>query len=75
MTQEDKGNYAKKHPSDRKMRTDVGQAVEKKASQGEISCAAAFSIVGRTKRSMLCGEISVAVSSERRMPAFGKYTP
>ncbi|UCB49616.1 MAG: hypothetical protein JSW56_01575 [Deltaproteobacteria bacterium] len=46
MARKDKGRYAKKHSSDRKMDQKVAEAVQGRISaEGEISCAAAFRIV------------------------------
>ncbi|MGD8983959.1 MAG: hypothetical protein PVH99_08690 [Desulfobacteraceae bacterium] len=44
MTREDKGHYAKKHPSDRKIDEKLAGAVKGRISEGKISCAAAFRI-------------------------------
>lgn len=44
MTHENAGHYAKKHPADRKVKTEIVQAVRQKASDGEISCSAAHKI-------------------------------
>jgi len=49
MTRENKGHYAKKHPSDRKMDENIAEAVKKRISGGKISCAAAFKIVSDLK--------------------------
>ena len=46
MTRKDKGHYAKKHPSDSKVDQKISEAVQGRISGGEISCAAAFKIVG-----------------------------
>ena len=46
MTRKDKGHYAKKHPSDSKIDQKLAEAVQDRTSDGEISCAAAFKIVG-----------------------------
>ncbi len=45
MARKDKGRYAKKHSSDRKMDQKVAEAVQGRLSEGKISCAAAFRIV------------------------------
>ena len=45
MTYKDRGNYAGKHPEDRKVDEKVAQAVKEHASKDEISCASAFKIV------------------------------
>jgi hypothetical protein len=45
MARKDKGHYAKKHPSDRKIDQKVAEAVKGRVSEEEISCAAAFKIV------------------------------
>jgi len=44
MARKDKGHYAKKHPSDRKIDQKVAEAVQDRVSEGKISCAAAFKI-------------------------------
>ena len=44
MAHEDKGHYAKKHSPERKVNTDIAEAVRERASNKEISCAAAFGI-------------------------------
>ena len=49
MARKDKGHYAKKHPSDRKIDQKVGGAVKDRVSKGEISCAAAFKIVNKRR--------------------------
>ena len=46
MTREDKGHYAKKHPSDRKIDEKLAEAVKGRVLEGKISCAAAFTIAG-----------------------------
>lgn len=45
MAHEDRGNYAKKHPGDKKVNEEIAGAVKEHASEGEISCASAFRIV------------------------------
>ena len=45
MTHEDKGHYARKHPPHMKVNQEIASAVEAKASENQISCAGAFSIV------------------------------
>ena len=49
MSHQDAGHYAKKHPQDRKPKPEIAQAVKQKASNGEISCAAAHRIAEDTK--------------------------
>ena len=44
MTHEDKGNYAKKHSPDRKVKPEISDALKKQVSDGKISCAAAHKI-------------------------------
>ena len=44
MTHEDRGHYAKKHPADSKVKPGIAQAVKQRASDREISCAAAHKI-------------------------------
>lgn len=51
MTSKNKGNYAKKHPSDRKADPNIAEAVKKRVTDGKISCAAAFGIVKESKGS------------------------
>jgi hypothetical protein len=53
MTREDKGHYAKKHPSDRKIDQKLAEAVKERVSEGKISCAAAFKIVSELEVSPL----------------------
>ena len=44
MAHKDKGHYAKKHSSKRKVNKDITEAVRERASNNKISCAAAFGI-------------------------------
>ena len=44
MTHKDRGHYAKKHSSERKVRPDIAAAVKQKTSHGKITCAAAHQI-------------------------------
>ena len=44
MTHEDRGHYAAKHPPDRALNPRIAEAVRGRASQGEVSCAAAHAI-------------------------------
>jgi len=44
MTHDDRGHYAKKHSPDRKLRPEIVDALKKRISGGEISCAAAHKI-------------------------------
>jgi hypothetical protein len=44
MTHEDKGHYAKKHSPDRKVQPEIAEALNNKASNRKISCAAAHKI-------------------------------
>jgi hypothetical protein len=44
MTHEDAGHYAAKHPADIKLNPNIAAAIEKKARDGKLPCAAAFSI-------------------------------
>jgi hypothetical protein len=44
MTREDRGHYAEKHPSDRKIRPEIAEGVKARTSDGEISCASAFEV-------------------------------
>lgn len=53
MTSKDKGHYAKKHPSSRKIDEKVAEAVKGLISEGKISCAAAFKIASDLKVSPL----------------------
>jgi hypothetical protein len=43
------GNYAKKHPDDRKVNPDIAKTVRKLTVNGEITCAVAFSISNELK--------------------------
>ena len=45
MMHEDKGHYSKKHPSDRKVKPEVVDALKKQISDRGISCAAAHKVV------------------------------
>ena len=45
MTHEDRGHYSKKHTNDRKVDPGIAKAMEEKASENKITCAAAFKIV------------------------------
>lgn len=45
MTHIDRGHYARKHPSDRKVDQKIAEAVKKRTSNEKIPCAEAFSIV------------------------------
>ena len=45
MTHEDNGHYANKHPKGREVDPKIAEAVKEKASEGRISCGAAFKIV------------------------------
>ena len=44
MTHEDKGHYKAKHPAGLEVKPEAAEAVKEKASEGKISCAAAFKI-------------------------------
>ena len=44
MTHQDRGHYGKKHPPDRKVNPEVGEAIKQQALKGEIPCAVAFNI-------------------------------
>ncbi len=44
MTHEDRGHYAKKHSPDRKVQPEIAEALNNKASNRKISCAAANKI-------------------------------
>lgn len=48
MTHEDKGHFGKKHPSSRKVDTNVAAAVKEKSKNREISCAGAFKVASDT---------------------------
>ena len=48
MTGKDRGNYAKKHNSDRELNPDIEKAVREKVSDNKITCAAAFKIAENT---------------------------
>ena len=45
MTHEDRGHYAKKHPSNRKVDPRVAEAVKQAVREDGIPCAAAFKVV------------------------------
>lgn len=49
MSRKHKGGYAQKHPPNTPSNPMVAEAVKKAASEGKISCAAAFDIAGRLK--------------------------
>jgi len=49
MPRKAKGNYAKKHPDDRKVNPDTAETARKLTVNGEITCAAAFSISNELK--------------------------
>jgi hypothetical protein len=51
MTHEDEGHYAQKHPAGREVNPCIVEAVKKKATGGNITCAAAFGIVKRLNTS------------------------
>ena len=44
MTHEDKGHYSKKHSADKKIRSDVKEAVQAKIKDGSILCSEAFRV-------------------------------
>ena len=45
MTHMDRGHYARKHPSDRKVDQKIAAAIKERSSNEEIPCAEAFRIV------------------------------
>ena len=45
MTEHDRGHYAQKHPAGRPVDPAIAEAVKEKATNNEISCASAFTIV------------------------------
>ena len=45
MTHKDKGHYSKKHPSDRKVKPEVADALKKQISDEGVSCSAAHKVV------------------------------
>ena len=49
MTQNDKGHYAEKHSKDKTMNPEIADVVKKKALEGEIPCAVAFTIIDDMK--------------------------
>ena len=51
MTHKDEGHYRKKHSQGRKVNQEIADAVKKRVSEGEISCAAAFKIADDLKLS------------------------
>lgn len=46
MTHEDRGHYAQKHSSDRKVKPEIADALKKQVSDGKVTCAAAHKIAG-----------------------------
>ena len=52
MSRRAKGNYAGKHPDDRKVNPDISEAVRKRTVSGKITCADAFSISNKLKVSV-----------------------
>ena len=54
MARRDSGNYARKHSPDRKAAPAVAEAVNQRAKEGKISCAAAFGIVSELDVSQNC---------------------
>jgi hypothetical protein len=59
MTRKDKGGYGKKRSQEIKLNTAIAEAVKKEASDGNITCAAAFKVAGRVK--VTPEEVGVAV--------------
>jgi hypothetical protein len=49
MPRKAKGNYAGKHPDDRKVNLEIDEAVRKRTVSGKITCADAFSISNELK--------------------------
>jgi hypothetical protein len=49
MTRKDKGGFGKKRSSDIKLNPEIAEAVKQEASDGKITCAAAFRVVDRLK--------------------------
>ena len=58
MTHEDRGHYSKKHPPERRVKPEISEALRQKASDGEITCAAAHQIAANLGVSPL--EVGVA---------------
>ena len=61
MTRKDEGHYAEKHQGDREVNPGVLKAVEGKASNGKITCAASFKVAEDLNVSPL--EVGVAADS------------
>jgi hypothetical protein len=49
MTHKDKPSYAKKHSPGQKLNPTIAEAVKQAASDGKLSCTAAFKVVGKLK--------------------------
>ena len=49
MTEKDKGQFAKKHPAERKVNPLIADEVKGRSPEGEIPCAVAFEIVAHQK--------------------------
>jgi len=59
MAHKDAGNYGAKHGSESSLNRDIGQAVEKRAVNGEITCANAFAVADELHISP--GEVGVSI--------------
>jgi hypothetical protein len=78
MTHEDAGHYAAKHPPEKKLNQEIAEAVNLKAVNGKISCAAAHKIAGSLK--VPPAEVGIAIDllemriNRCQMGLYG-YTP
>jgi hypothetical protein len=61
MTEKDKGQFAKKHPPDRKVNPLIADAVKSRSPEGEIACALAFEIVENQRSTP--GEVGFTVDT------------
>jgi hypothetical protein len=59
MTHKDKGGYAKKRSPELKLNPAIAEAVKQGASDGKISCTAAFKVTGKLK--VTPGEVGVTI--------------
>jgi hypothetical protein len=59
MTRKDKGGFGKKRSSDIKLNPEIAEAVKQEASDGKITCAAAFRVAERHK--VPPAEVGIAV--------------
>ena len=59
MTRKDKGGFGKKRPSGIELNPAIAEAVKQEASEGKITCAAAFRVAGKLKAPP--GEVGTAI--------------